>query len=98
MVGAVGIENNANRNFKDLEEMRGNAKALKRNNRACKGILIGPPMAPGISRNRDSVTLFVGSDVGSGPNLRHGWQADECNLQGQSSRDKFERVFPKSLN
>jgi hypothetical protein len=46
MVGAAGIENNTGRNFKDLEEMRGNAKALKRNNRECKGILIGPSMAP----------------------------------------------------
>jgi hypothetical protein len=46
MVGAVGIENNADRNFKDLEEMLGSAKELKRNNRKCKGILMalnGPP-------------------------------------------------------
>jgi hypothetical protein len=42
LVGAVGIENNTDRNFKDLEEMRGNAKTLKRNNRKCKEILIGP--------------------------------------------------------
>ena len=42
LVGAVGIENNADRNFKDLEEMLGSAKELKRNNRECKGILIGP--------------------------------------------------------
>ncbi len=46
MVGAVGIENTTGRNFKDLEGMLGNAKALKRNNRECKGILIGPSMAP----------------------------------------------------
>jgi hypothetical protein len=42
----VGIENNADWNLKDLEEMLGNAKASKRNNRECKGILIGPSMAP----------------------------------------------------
>jgi hypothetical protein len=42
LVGAVGIENTTVRNFKDLEGMLGNAKALKRNNRECKGILIGP--------------------------------------------------------
>jgi hypothetical protein len=28
LVGAVGIENNTGRNFKDLEEMLGNAKAF----------------------------------------------------------------------
>jgi len=46
LVGAVGIENNTDRNLKDLEEMLRNAKALKRNNRKSKGILIGPSMAP----------------------------------------------------
>jgi hypothetical protein len=49
LVGAVGIENNNIWNFKDLEEMPGNAKALKRNNRECKEILIGPSMAPHFS-------------------------------------------------
>jgi hypothetical protein len=42
MVGAVGIENTTGRNSKDLEGMLGNAKALKRSNRECKGILVGP--------------------------------------------------------
>jgi len=51
LVGAVGIENNTDRNLKDLEEMLGNAKALKRNNRERKGILIGPSMAPRFSRS-----------------------------------------------
>ncbi len=46
MVGAVGIENNTNWNFKDLEEMLRSAKALKRNDRESNGILIGPSMAP----------------------------------------------------
>ena len=46
LVGAVGIENTTGRNFKDLEEMLGSAKTLKRNNRECEGILIGPSMAP----------------------------------------------------
>jgi len=35
MVGAVGIENNPEWNFKDLEEMLGSAKALKGNNWEC---------------------------------------------------------------
>jgi hypothetical protein len=42
----VGVENNTDWNLKDLEEMLGSAKALKRNNRKCKGILIGPLKAP----------------------------------------------------
>jgi hypothetical protein len=42
LVPAVGIENTTRRNFKDLEGMLGNAKALKRNNWECKGVLIGP--------------------------------------------------------
>ncbi len=46
LVGAVGIENNTDWNFKDLEEMPGSAKALTRNNRERNGILIGPSMAP----------------------------------------------------
>ena len=46
LVGAVGIENNTDRNLKDLEEMLGSAKTLKRNNGECKEILIGPSMAP----------------------------------------------------
>ena len=59
MAGAVGIENNADRNFKDLEEMLGNGKALKRNNGECKGILIGPLMAPRFFfDHRDSVTVY----------------------------------------
>jgi hypothetical protein len=50
MVGAVGIENTTGRNFKDLEGILGSVKALKRNNWECKGILIGPLMAPRFSR------------------------------------------------
>jgi hypothetical protein len=46
LVGAVGIENTTGRNFKDLEGMQGNAKALKRNNWECKGILIDAITTP----------------------------------------------------
>ncbi len=42
----MGIENNTEWNFKDLEEMLRSAKALKRNDRECKEILIGPLKAP----------------------------------------------------
>jgi len=34
-----------------------NGKTLKRNDRECKGILIGPSMAPRFSRCSDSVVL-----------------------------------------
>jgi len=40
----AGIENTTGRNFKDLQGMLGNSKALKRKDRECKGILIGPSM------------------------------------------------------
>jgi len=46
MEWAVGIENNAELNFKDLEEMLGSVMALKKNNKECKGIRIGPSIAP----------------------------------------------------
>src|SRR5271170_1839802 len=46
LVGAVGIENNDEWNFKDLRGTRRNVKSLKRNERACKGILIAPPKLP----------------------------------------------------
>ena len=38
----MGIENNDERNFKDLRGMRKNTKSLKRNERTRKGILIAP--------------------------------------------------------
>src|SRR5713101_7567052 len=46
LVGAVGIENNNVRNFKGLRGMARNAKSLKRNDEACKGILIAPSKLP----------------------------------------------------
>jgi len=46
LVGAVGIENNTDWNFKDLEEMLWSAKALKRNNEESNGIFIGPSKTP----------------------------------------------------
>jgi len=46
LVGAVGIENNNDWNFRDLGEMRKNTKSLKKNTRELEGILIGPLKAP----------------------------------------------------
>jgi hypothetical protein len=74
MVGAVGIENNNVRNLKDLREMRRNTKSLKRNNEACKGILIAPSKLPRFSRSlrfKRSAISTQGSrpGVGFGPNF-----------------------------
>ena len=44
--GAVNGENNADWNFRDLEEMLRNAKSQWRKNREPEGILNGPSMAP----------------------------------------------------
>lgn len=45
----AGVENNTWRGFKDLRGMRRNAKLLKRNDGARKGILIAPSKLPRIS-------------------------------------------------
>ena len=65
------MENNADRNFKDLEDMIRSAKTLKRNHKESSGILIGPSMAPVFESLRffsflDNCTV---SESASGPNL-----------------------------
>jgi hypothetical protein len=66
--------------------MRGNAKALKRNNKECKGILIGPLMVPRFFESvkfpqRGFFTHCPSQHVGFGPQiLRHGWQTDKLKL------------------
>ena len=42
----MGVENITDMNLKDLEGILGNAKSLKRNNKAFKEILIVPSMFP----------------------------------------------------
>ena len=54
----MGVENTTGRNFKELEGMLGNAKALKRNDRECKAILIGPSKAPRFLGAENSVVVF----------------------------------------
>src|SRR5467141_3592956 len=81
LVGAVGIENTTERNLKELEEMLGSAKELKRNNRECKGILIGPLMAPRFFRPPRFRHCVFHSLSKSRSRLRaqisrRGWQAD----------------------
>jgi hypothetical protein len=79
----VGIENNTDRNFKDLEEMLGSAKELKRNNRECKGILIGPLKAPCFLGAKIPSLFFLAARKtrsASGQISRRGWQADRQTL------------------
>jgi hypothetical protein len=81
----VGIENTTARNFKELEGMLRNPKALKRNNRECKGILIGPLMAPRFPRRSDSVVVFF---------LTALWEAAaQVKLRGTDG--KLPTEFPK---
>ena len=77
LVGAVGIENTTRRNFKDLEGMQGNAKALKRNNWECKGILNGPSFfsTSEIPASCISLTVQIASRLRA-QILQRGWQAD----------------------
>src|SRR5258708_7109034 len=78
--------------------MLGNAKELKRNNRECKGILIGPSMAPRfLPRYRDSVAVFCPfarkSPSASGQISRRGWQADD---QLSKNRTALVKEFARS--
>jgi hypothetical protein len=87
----VGIENTSGWNFKDLEGMLGNSKALKRNNRESKGILIDPLMAPRFSECQDSVLVFfphcTKGDVGFGSNFAARMASRQPNLpkKGEST-------------
>jgi hypothetical protein len=75
MERAMGIENNTDWNFKDLGEIRGSAKALKKNNGECREILIGPSF----STPRNSLGCFADRlevRVGSGSNFAARMAAD----------------------
>jgi hypothetical protein len=69
LVGAVGIENNGVRNFKDLRGMAGNTKSLKKNDEACGGILIAPSKLPHFSPALRFQRRGISAD---GPKLRAG--------------------------
>jgi hypothetical protein len=70
LVGAVGIENNGVRNFKDLRGMTRNTKSLKKNDEACRGILIAPSKLPRIS---SSIEIPTAWDFRPQPKLRVGY-------------------------
>ena len=58
LVGAVGIENNGVRNFKELRGITRNAKSLKKNDGACRGILIAPSKLPRFSSSSEIPTAW----------------------------------------
>jgi hypothetical protein len=76
----VGVENNTDWNFKDLEGMLGSAKTLKRNNRECKGILIGPLMAP---RFFESVKFLGRGFFTHCPSQHVGFGPKSCGTDGK---------------
>lgn len=71
----VGIENNTDWNFKELEETMGNQKTLRKNGKEQKEILIGPSMGPRSFFNSEKFlcgkpyTHFVCKEVGFGSNF-----------------------------
>ena len=78
---AAGIENNDERNFKDLRGMRRNTKSLKWNKRICKGILIAPSKLPRLSLVVDILRVDFSIHCLHYGRLRvqesrHGWLAD----------------------
>ena len=94
MVWAVGIENNNERNLRDLEEMLGSAKLLERNNRECNGILIGidPEWRPLVFLAlKFPCCFFARRRVASatGQISRHGWQADDQTVRYASGMSRI---------
>ena len=79
-----GIENNTDRNLKDLEETLTSFKTLKRNNEESRGIFVGPSMAPRFFSANEVPSRWVFHPlpkVGTrlrAQILRHGWQADDA--------------------
>src|SRR5258708_4753774 len=84
MVGAVGIENNNVRNPKDLRGMARNAKSMKRNNEACKGILpqssLAFPLGLRFSLSASSSTICNKCRLRA-QDSRHGWQAGKLHMK-----------------
>jgi hypothetical protein len=91
----VEVENITDRNLKDLEEMLGSTKSLKRNNRKCKGILIGPLKAPRFLGAQIPSLCFISLPEirrsASGQISRHGWQADHRTFPRNESQSEWLR-------
>jgi len=75
MIGAVEIENNGVRNFKNLRGTTRNTKSLKKNEEACRGILIAPSKLPRFSR-----LCQISSGLGCSPAAPLGKAASDTNL------------------
>jgi hypothetical protein len=73
--GAVGIENTTGRNFKELEGMPENPKALKKNDPYWP--LNGPSFFSALRFRRCIFSHRTKGGVSSGQTSRHGWQADD---------------------
>jgi len=89
LVGAVGIENNAHRSSKDLDEMLGNDKTLRRHAGELNGIPIGPSMAPRYFESADLLQFVLTSPLisksASDKTSRRGWQADDYECHSNRS-------------
>ncbi len=90
LVGAVGIENNNVRNFKDLRGIRRNAKSLKRNDGTREGILIAPSKLPRFSRSPGFLHCSflphrLEQEVGFGAKFRTARMASRLSLLMESS-------------
>jgi len=79
--------------------MPGNPKALKRNDREYKEILIGPSMAPRFFGTANSAVVFFlaaqKSMSASGQISRCGWQADDRIFQGNGRSDIASWRWPQ---
>ena len=92
MVGAVGIENNNDWNFRDLEEMRENTKLLKKNTGGLDGILNWPLKGPSFFLcHRDSFVVdfsptALDTKSASGPNSAARMASRLANVAAELSR------------
>ena len=77
--------------------MLGNPKALKRKDRECKEVLIGPSMVPRFLGAANSAVVFFlaaqKSMSASGQISRCGWQADDRIFQGNGRSDTLKISF-----
>jgi hypothetical protein len=102
LVGAVGIENNVNWNFKNLQKMLGCRKPLKRNNGKCKGILIGPSMAPRFVCKYSSLALGspptdLAKRVGFGTNFAARMASRQTTLFIELAMTRFRALRAREL-
>jgi hypothetical protein len=87
------VQNNTNRNFKDLEEMLGGPKELIGKNGESKGIRIGPLIAPRFLGGRDSAIVYFTHC----PNRAVGFELKFRGADGKPTQfHQFPRLDPNS--